>query len=65
MNPTEIEQKAKIFSLNRERQLAYIFGYKDAMEHLYTEEEVFELLEKAHFVPRNIIDWFNEFKKKS
>lgn len=33
-------------------------------EGMYTEEEVKTLCEKAHFVPRNIDDWFNEFKKK-
>lgn len=29
----------------------------------YSEEEVFELLRKAHFVEQNIDEWFEQFKK--
>lgn len=30
----------------------------------YSEEEVIDLLKKAHFVEQNIEDWFEQFKKK-
>ena len=30
----------------------------------YSEEEVLELLTKAHFVEQNIVEWFEQFKKK-
>jgi hypothetical protein len=30
----------------------------------YSEEEVLELLRKAHFVEKNIEEWFNQYKKK-
>jgi hypothetical protein len=33
-------------------------------ERSYSEEEVLELLTKAHFVEQNIVDWFEQFKKK-
>ena len=31
---------------------------------LYSDEEVLELLRKAHFVEQNIDEWFEQFKKK-
>ncbi len=33
-------------------------------ERMYSEEEVLELLRKAHFVEQNIEEWFEQFKKK-
>jgi hypothetical protein len=33
-------------------------------ERSYSEEEVLELLRKAHFVEQNIDEWFEQFKKK-
>ena len=32
-------------------------------ERMYSEEEVLELLRKAHFVEQNIDEWFEQFKK--
>ena len=36
----------------------------DKQERSYSEEEVLELLRKAHFVEQNIEEWFEQFKKK-
>jgi len=33
-------------------------------ERSYSEEDVIELLTKAHFVEQNIVEWFEQFKKK-
>lgn len=48
-----------------------IEDFKDASTELvkwqqeksYSEEEVLELLRKAHFVEQNIDEWFEQFKK--
>jgi hypothetical protein len=32
-------------------------------ERSYSEEEVLELLTKAHFVEQNIVEWFEQFSK--
>ena len=39
-------------------------GAKWHQERSYSEEEVLELLRKAHFVEQNIEEWFEQFKKK-
>jgi len=39
-------------------------GAKWQKERSYSEEEVLELLTKAHFVEQNIVEWFEQFKKK-
>lgn len=38
--------------------------YIPKKERMYSEEEVLELLTKAHFVEQNIVEWFEQFKKK-
>jgi hypothetical protein len=40
------------------------FGAEWQAERMYSEEEVLELLRKAHFVEQNIEEWFEQFKKK-
>ena len=42
----------------------FIAGAKWQQERSYSEEEVLELLRKAHFVEQNIDEWFEQFKKK-
>jgi hypothetical protein len=42
----------------------FISGAKYQAEKMYSEEEVLELLRKAHFVEQNIEEWFEQFKKK-
>lgn len=44
---------------------AFIKGAKWQAERMYSEEEVLELLRKAHFVEQNIDEWFERFKKKA
>lgn len=44
---------------------AFIKGAKWQAERMYSEEEVLELLRKAHFVEQNIEEWFQPFKKKT
>ena len=39
-------------------------GAKWQAERMYSEEEVIELLKKAHFVEQNIDEWFEQNKKK-
>ena len=41
----------------------FIEGAKWQQERMYSEEEVLELLRKAHFVEQNIKEWFEQFKK--
>ena len=36
----------------------------EKQQKVYSEEEVLELLRKAHFVEQNIDEWFEQFKKK-
>jgi hypothetical protein len=49
------------------RHISHI-GLEDGVnwqaERMYSEEEVIELLKKAHFVEQNIDEWFEQFKKK-
>ncbi len=45
-------------------KLAVEFGAKWQQERMYSEEEVLELLTKAHFVGQNIVEWFEQNKKK-
>ncbi len=40
------------------------FTTKWQAERMYSEEEVLELLRKAHFVEQNIEEWFEQHKKK-
>ena len=42
-----------------------LFGAKWQQERMYSEEEVLELLRKAHFVEQNIEEWFKQFKKEN
>ena len=42
----------------------WIAGAKWQAERMYSEEEVLNLLRKAHFVEQNINEWFEQFKKK-
>jgi len=39
-------------------------GHSVQVERSYNEEEVLNLLKKAHFVEQNIEEWFEQFKKK-
>ena len=39
-------------------------GAKWQQERMYSEEEVLELLTKSHFIEQNIVEWFEQFKKK-
>jgi hypothetical protein len=43
---------------------AFIDAVQWHQERSYSEEEVLELLRKAHFVEQNIEEWFEQFKKK-
>ena len=43
---------------------SFIAGANWQAERMYSEEEVLELLKKAHFVEQNIDEWFEQFKKK-
>jgi hypothetical protein len=47
-----------------EAWLGFRNGAKWQAERSYSEEEVLELLTKAHFVEQNIVEWFEQFKKK-
>ena len=42
----------------------FIEGGKWMEQRRYSEEEVIELLRKAHFVEQNIDEWFEQNKKK-
>jgi hypothetical protein len=42
----------------------FIEGANYQAKIMYSEEEVLELLKKAHFVEQNIEEWFEQFKKK-
>jgi hypothetical protein len=42
----------------------FIAGGNFQAERMYSEEEVLQLLRKAHFVQQNIEEWFEQFKKK-
>ena len=42
----------------------FIRGARWQQERMYSNEEVLELLRKAHFVEQNIEEWFEQFKKK-
>ena len=44
-------------------KIDFIAGAKWQQERMYSEEEVLELLRKAHFVEQNIDEWFEQFKK--
>ena len=49
--------------LLKEERTIFIEGAKWQQERSYSEEEVLELLRKAHFVEQNIDEWFEQFKK--
>jgi len=51
-------------SITRKKREAFIDGAKWQQERSYSEEEVLELLTKAHFVEQNIVEWFERNKKK-
>ena len=41
-----------------------LIGMKYQQERMYTEDEVIDLLRKAHFVDQNIDEWFEQFKTR-
>jgi hypothetical protein len=63
MNPYTVEE----YSYTAYEK-GFIEGYQESTkwqdERMYSEEEVLELLTKAHFVEQNIVEWFEQFKKK-
>jgi hypothetical protein len=59
-----IEEAAEKYNSIKIAREAFIAGAKWQAEKMYSEEEVLELLRKAHFVEQNIEEWFEQFKKK-
>jgi hypothetical protein len=55
---------ARLYDEFKAQRDAFINGTKWQAEKMYSEEEVLELLRKAHFVEQNIEEWFEQFKKK-
>ena len=58
----------KLENSNAVQKAHYIAGFRESakwqQQRSYSEEEVLELLRKAHFVEQNIDEWFEQFKKK-
>ncbi len=59
-----IEEAAEKYNSIKIAREAFIAGAKWQAERMYSEEEVLELLRKAHFVEQNIEEWFEQFKNK-
>lgn len=55
---------ANKISFNSDIGKAFELGAKYQAERMYSEEEVLELLTRAHFVDQNIVEWFNQHKKQ-
>jgi hypothetical protein len=53
-----------IDSFGATERIGFVNGAKWQAERMYSQEEVLELLRKAHFVEQNIEEWFEQFKKK-
>ena len=67
-NQETLEEAAKNYSKtfiedNGTLEVDFKAGAKWQQERMYSEEEVLELLRKAHFVEQNIEEWFEQFKK--
>lgn len=51
------------YDFNKDQRIAFKVGAKFQAQRMYSEEEVFDLLKKSHFVEQNIEEWFNQNKK--
>jgi len=73
MNAIEIEKLKQLVSridMSGNDKVRWLTDFIDGRElqlirdEFYSEEEVIELLTKAHFVEQNIVEWFEQNKKK-
>jgi hypothetical protein len=69
MKQVTLEELAKDFYSDDDEmmlRIAFKRGYTECEERMYSEEEVLDLLYKLWEAnPRNIKEWFEQFKKKA